>query len=204
MHYRLLRSQAVLLFLIAMSPLTLPVFGQAGASAHRVPVLVELFTSEGCSDCPPADTLLQRLDATQAVPGAEAIVLSEHVTYWNHEGWRDPFSFDEIDERQREYVQAFGLASSYTPQMVVDGAAQFVGSNAAALADTVARAAQKPKQELAIENARWDGGVVSFAVHGPAGSSATLLAALAANATRSEVARGETRDARCTTLQSRA
>ena len=71
-------------------------------------------------------------------------------------GWQDPFSFDEIDDRQNEYVQRFGLQSSYTPQMVVDGATQFVGSNAAALEAALVHAAQTPKLELAIENARWD------------------------------------------------
>lgn len=191
LHCTLLRARSVFLIAVATGLFALPASAQSPATANRVPVLVELFTSEGCSDCPPADALLERLDATQAVPTADAIVLSEHVTYWNHEGWRDPFSLDDIDERQTEYVQRFGLQSSYTPQMVVDGATQFVGSNAAALEAALVHAAQTPKQQLTIENPHWDGGAVSFTVHGPAGSNADLIAALAANATRSEVARGE-------------
>jgi hypothetical protein len=157
----------------------------------RQPVLVELFTSEGCSDCPPADALLARLDATQFVPGVQAIVLSEHVTYWNHLGWRDPFSLDAMDERQRRYSFNFSLADVYTPQMVVDGAQQFTGSDASALSQAVAHAALNPKPQIEIKDAQWVDGSVSFSVHASPGSNAKLAAALAEDATQSEVARGE-------------
>jgi len=156
-----------------------------------MPVLVELFTSEGCSDCPPADKLLEQLDLKQPIPGAHAIVLSEHVTYWNHDGWRDPFSLDAMTERQEDYDRRFGLDSSYTPQMVVDGTTQFVGNNAKALVAAVTNAAKTSKQQLSIENARWDHGSVVFSVRAEASSNAKLYAALAADATHSEVTRGE-------------
>ena len=166
--------------------------GQSNASTPRQPVLVELFTSEGCSDCPPADALLAQLDTQQPIHGAEAIVLSEHVTYWNHLGWRDPFSFDAIDERQESYMRQFALDSVYTPQIVVDGAAQFVGSDAAALTRAVAKSAATPKPEIEIENVhRTAGGSITFTVRAAPGAKGTLVAALAENATRSEVARGE-------------
>ena len=161
------------------------------ATNHRQPVLVELFTSEGCSDCPAADALLARLDATQFVSGAQAIVLSEHVTYWNHEGWSDPFSFEAMTERQQNYVTRFGIDSSYTPQMVVDGAEQFVGSDVARLSRAVTNAALTPKQEISIEKAEWVDGSAHFSVHGPVASNTTVIAVLAENATRSEVRRGE-------------
>lgn len=163
----------------------------ASQSAPRHPVLVELFTSEGCSDCPPADALLARLDTTQFIPAAQAIVLSEHVTYWDHQGWRDPFSLDVVTARQQQYSQDFGLSDLYTPQMVVDGAEQFVGSDSSALIRAVTLAAARSMLPISIQNARWNGDTVSFSVRAPASSQAKLIAVLAENETHSEVTAGE-------------
>jgi hypothetical protein len=164
---------------------------QAPTTPRIQPVLVELFTSEGCSDCPPADVLLARLDATQFVPGAHVIVLSEHVTYWDRLGWRDPFSLDSVTARQEKYRQTFGLSDVYTPQMVVDGAEQLVGSDSSALARAVVHAASTPKANLDLENPQWKNGVVDFAVRVPAGAKGSLVAVLAQNAAHSQVVRGE-------------
>ena len=116
----------------------------------RVPVLVELFTSQGCSSCPPADELLIRLDEQQPVAGALVIPLSEHVEYWNRLGWRDPFSAPTFTQRQREYGDALATRALYTPQMVVDGRMEFVGSQREIAQQTIARAAAAPKAEIAL------------------------------------------------------
>jgi hypothetical protein len=104
--------------------------GLAQADDRRVPVVVELFTSEGCSSCPPADGLLARMERTQPVPGARIVALEEHVDYWNQLGWTDPFSAPIYRGRQNDYALGFGSQSIYTPQLVVNGQVGLVGDDA--------------------------------------------------------------------------
>ncbi len=101
----------------------------AVAADRPVPVIVELFTSEGCSSCPAADRLLSYLDHMQPVPGAQVVALEEHVDYWNQLGWTDPFSSPQYRARQNDYAMAFRAGNIYTPQMVVNGESEFVGSD---------------------------------------------------------------------------
>ncbi|HEV8039746.1 MAG TPA: DUF1223 domain-containing protein [Bryobacteraceae bacterium] len=112
------------------------------ADDRRVPVIVELFTSEGCSSCPPADQLLSRMDRTQPVAGARVIALEEHVDYWNSLGWTDPFSSSQYRVRQNDYGRKFLNDNIFTPQMIVNGQAQFVGTDADRAAQEITRAAQ--------------------------------------------------------------
>ncbi len=124
--------------------LTLMVAGLAGAQP-RTPVVVELFTSEGCSSCPPADSLLLRLERTPPNLNIEVIALSEHVDYWNQLGWQDRFSSPAFTARQQEYGRAFRMENVYTPQMVVDGQTELLGSDAPRATQEIQKAAQGPK-----------------------------------------------------------
>src|SRR5438552_11054469 len=160
---------------------------------QRVPVLVELFTSEGCSDCPPADSLLAKLDRAQPVAGAEVIALSEHVDYWNRLGWADPYSSAFYSQRQRDYSDRFGLNSAYTPQMVVDGSNEFVGSDERRAHSAIAEAASKDKAEIHISDLRLEGDYFRFRLQAdaPRSKAAEAYVVLADNRDTSQVARGE-------------
>jgi hypothetical protein len=120
------------------------------AGGPRTPVIVELFTSEGCSSCPPADQFLAALETKQPIESAEVIALEEHVDYWNNLGWVDPFSSDSATVRQYAYAGAIGNGNAYTPQMVVDGQVEFVGSRGRQAWGAIERAATRKKAEVAV------------------------------------------------------
>lgn len=150
-------------------------------AAAPAPVLVELFTSEGCSSCPPADAELARLDARQPIPGALVVPLAHHVDYWDSLGWPDPFARAEATKRQRWY------GGNYTPQAIVDGGEEMVGSRGAALEAAIARAARRPHVAVAIAVA--EGGEVT--VSAPEVPGARAFVALVQTHARVSVPRGE-------------
>lgn len=119
------------------------------AKGVPVPIIVELFTSQGCSSCPPADRLLSRL-AELAGPGVEPLTLAFHVDYWDRLGWRDPFSAPEWSARQSRYAQAFGSNRVYTPQLIVDGRLETVGSDEREVRRLLAEAARGARGEIAL------------------------------------------------------
>jgi hypothetical protein len=140
-------------FAIALGTVAISSYSQSPSSTSestRKPVLVELFTSEGCSDCPPADTLLQKLDALQPVHDAEIIPIEEHVDYWNQGGWYDPYSSHDWTARQMTYTPETDKTGPYTPEMIVDGAARFVGSDPRKAISSIETAAARPETQITI------------------------------------------------------
>jgi hypothetical protein len=114
-------------------------------------VVAELFTSEGCSSCPPADDMLNQLVHQQLVAGVTVIGLGEHVDYWNRLGWSDPFSSVAFSDRQGEYdARVFHTNGIYTPQLILDGRLQAIGSDERAVRRAIAQAAQDPKATLDV------------------------------------------------------
>jgi hypothetical protein len=167
--------------------------GQSGPSATPpVPVVVELFTSEGCSSCPPADAFLIDLATKVSVPGARVITLSEHVDYWDHDGWRDPFSSAAFTARQTAYADRGGDGNVYTPEMIVDGGTAFVGSDRAAARSAIIKAASKPKAPVVLAWTSTALPTASIAIAPkPATRRAAIVMAITEDGLQSSVVRGE-------------
>jgi hypothetical protein len=190
-RFSLLAIVGAVLFMLALKS------GQATAqtASQRTPVLVELFTSEGCSSCPPADALLAKLEQAQPIAGTEIIALGEHVDYWDQLGWHDRFSSHQYTERQNQYRFRFHLDDVYTPQMVIDGAAPFVGSDVPHIVRAINAAGHTAKINLALSKPALDGSHVSFTVSSSAPpnllSNGDLYAALVDPSDTTNILSGE-------------
>jgi hypothetical protein len=161
--------------------------GSASPPAERLPLapgeprsfaLLELFTSEGCSSCPPADRELAAVTELAERTGRHVITLSFHVDYWNDLGWTDPFSDARYTARQQQYLRVFNRRSAYTPELVVNGSEEFVGSDQTALRDAMMRAlAQPAKVAVNVESELREGKLeVRYASGGDAARALVQLA----------------------------
>jgi hypothetical protein len=156
-----------------------------------VPVIVELFTSEGCSSCPPADRVLIDLVDQQPIKGALVLGLGEHVDYWDQLGWKDPFSDRAFTTRQSVYAQAVGAPDIYTPQIIVDGVDVVVGHDRAGVHDAIRRALRQRKADVRLE---WTSGQSQVSVGVERSSetaNATVFLAVTEDGLRTSVKRGE-------------
>lgn len=164
-------------------------------TAPREPVVVELFTSEGCSSCPPADKVLSELAEEGGPDGIRVIPIAYHVDYWNYIGWEDPYSLKDANKRQYSYAERMKRDGIYTPQMLIDGRVEFVGSNATKAAAEIRKAAAVEKVRVYVTEQRWreDGRLlVTAGVRGDGLSQETqLLMLLTEDNLTQQIAAGE-------------
>jgi hypothetical protein len=162
----------------------------AGSAFAQSPIVVELFTSEGCSSCPPADAVLLDLSRQSGPNGTDLILLGEHVDYWNYIGWTDRFSSAQFSQRQGDYARILHLEAVYTPQMVIDGHEQFVGNDAANVREKISQAAKQAKpDQVALQ---WEGNDrLRVSVRSPSSSHAKVLLAITEEGLTTAVKNGE-------------
>jgi hypothetical protein len=187
-------SMPLALLFAAILAATGPLSRMAAPPA-RTAVLVELFTSEGCSSCPPADAVLKKLLLEQPVDGVEIIPLSLHVDYWNRLGWKDPFSAKVYSDRQQKYAKVFGEEKLYTPQVVVDGRHEINGADEAGVKRLIAGAMSTPHLPIKV-TARPADRAVTVSIDLPAAPASAsepidVLVALTEDDLQSAVRRGE-------------
>ena len=165
----------------------------SGTNKPLQPVVVELFTSEGCSSCPSADSLLAEVNGKHAASGQLVIGIGEHVTYWNNLGWKDPYSAQVFTDRQSVYASRLSPEGSYTPQMIVNGRDQFVGGNGGALESALQSDARRPHADLRIVSSAFlENGIdATFSFSGQAKKPLDLIAVVTDDTDRSNVVRGE-------------
>jgi hypothetical protein len=154
------------------------------------PVVVELFTSQGCSSCPPADALIHDIANDPALRG-RVIPLAFHVDYWDSLGWRDPFSSAEWTQRQARYARTMRLSSAYTPQAVVNGSREFVGSNRAAMSVALEKASNEQSRGEITLTARREGNSLIASIHANVPATDDLLLAIVEDGVTTKIEHGE-------------
>ena len=168
--------------------------GAQVAPASSRAILIELFTSEGCSSCPPADELLRKINGQRTSDGSLIIGISEHVSYWDSLGWKDPFSSNLYTDRQNDYSTQFHLEGPYTPQMVVNGREQLVGSDRGSLLAALATESKQAMVQLQIANIQQDHGKLTFSYTAAKllpHQTLQIMAAIVDDSAESHVRRGE-------------
>jgi hypothetical protein len=165
--------------LLLLSLLSVPAAADPGVA------VIELFTSEGCSSCPPAEALLNRIDREAREKSQPVYVLAFHVGYWDYLGWTDRFAAPAHVRRQQDYAARLDNGRVYTPQMVVSGAEAFVGSDEARARGAIDRALARPAQKLSLKVRERDGRVEVSA------GGRAIAAAIVENRASSKVTRGE-------------
>src|ERR1043166_2062754 len=179
----------VVIAVATIAALTLTMHG-APPKIGPNPVVVELFTSQGCSSCPPADALIHDIANDPALRG-RVIPLAFHVDYWDSLGWRDPFSSAEWTQRQAHYARTMHLSSAYTPQAVVNGTREFVGSNRAAMSVALEKASnEKPRSDLTLA-ARREGNSLIATIDANIPANDDLLLAIVEDRVTTKIEHGE-------------
>jgi hypothetical protein len=201
MKHPYLRMAMVFLLVIAASAALMGFRGQTvknTPAAAGSEVVVELFTSEGCSSCPPADTLLARLSEQPGAGNVQVIALEEHVDYWDELGWKDPFSSHDWTTRQYAYAGVLGNGNPYTPQMVVDGSVEFSGGRSQEAQKSIAEAATQTKASVTLsQGSSGKPGTENFSVQvgrlspSAKGGAAEVWLAITETGLHSSVTRGE-------------
>lgn len=167
------------------------------ADSVTTPILVELFTSEGCSSCPPVDAWAQRIDASQPIPGGQVIVLSEHVDYWNAGGWKDPYSSPSITDRQNAYCRVLRISEPYTPQVIVNGSAELRLTDPKQVSEVFTKAVAAPQVHLQIVSVEVEAGgqpILKTRIEADNSSEAheaDVYVAIALDHAESQILRGE-------------
>jgi len=183
------RLALVVAAITILAALTLTMHG-APPKLGSSPVVVELFTSQGCSSCPPADALIHDIANDPALRG-RVIPLAFHVDYWDSLGWRDPFSSAEWTQRQARYARTMRLSSAYTPQAVVNGTREFVGSNRSALNAALEKASNEKSRSAITLTARREGNSLIADIHANVAANDDLMLAIVEDGVTTKIEHGE-------------